>query len=210
MGIYATKPENTEFAKVEPGTYMARCYSMIEIGHVEEEYKGQMKNVHKVVLSWELPDELAVFKEDRGPEPYVVSKKYTLSMSEKANLRKDLEGWRGMAFTELEAARFDITKLLGVPCILSIIHEVSKTDPNKTYVKVQSISKLMKNQECTPQVNPTRVLSYDNWSWDVFNSLSEYTKEQIKKSDEFKALQEPATVHAQEGENNGAADDLPF
>jgi hypothetical protein len=206
MSIYATKPEGTEFAKVEPGTYIARCYSMIEIGHVETEFNGEKKKVHKVNLTWELPEEKAVFNEDKGPEPYVVSKTYTLSMHEKATLRKDLESWRGKGFTELEAARFDITKLLGQPCILSIVHQPGKSDPSKTYVVVTSISKLMKGQECPPQYNPTRVLSFDNFDTDVFNSLSDYMKDRIMESDEFKAMQEPATVHAADGD----ADDLPF
>jgi hypothetical protein len=206
MSIYATKPEGTEFAKVEPGTYIARCYSMIEIGHVETEFNGEKKKVHKVNLTWELPEEKAVFSEDKGPEPYVVSKTYTLSMHEKATLRKDLESWRGKGFTELEAARFDITKLLGQPCILSIVHQPGKSDPTKTYVVVTSISKLMKGQECPPQYNPTRVLSFDNFDTDVFNSLSDYMKDRIMESDEFKAMQEPGTVHAADGD----ADDLPF
>ena len=115
MPIYATKPEGNDFAKVEPGTYMARCYSMVELGHIDTEFNGEKKKAHKVMLTWELPEEMAVFNEDKGPEPYSVSKTYTLSMHEKSTLRKDLESWRGKGFTELEAAKFDITKLLGWP-----------------------------------------------------------------------------------------------
>ena len=42
--------------------------------------------------------------------------KYTLSMSEKANLRKHLETWRGKAFTEADfgPGGFNMAKLLGV------------------------------------------------------------------------------------------------
>ena len=200
MSIYATKPEGNEFAKVEPGTYIARCYSMIEVGHVEKEFNGEKKKRHEVSITWELPEELAVFNEEKGPEPYVVSKTYTLSMHEKSALRKDLESWRGKGFTELEAAKFDITKLIGVPCILSIVHQPGKTDPSKNYVVVSAISKLMKGQECPPQINPTKVLSFDKFDTEVFNSLSEYMKGRIMESDEFKALQEPATIRAQESD----------
>ena len=208
--IYATKPEQTEFAKVEPGTYMARCFSMIEIGHIDTEFNGEKKKAHKVMLTWELPEELAVFNEEKGPEPFSVSKTYTLSMHEKSTLRKDLESWRGKGFTELEAAKFDITKLLGVPCLLTITHQPGKTDPTKTYVTVSSISRLMKNQECPPPVNPSRTLSFNDFDWKVFEALSDYTKDKIKQSDEFRALQEPATVHAEESDNNEKPNDLPF
>jgi hypothetical protein len=208
MPIYATKPESTEFAKVEPGTYMARCFSMIEIGHIDTEFNGKKKHDHKVMLTWELPEELAVFKEGNPPEPYVVSKTYTLSMYEKATLRKDLESWRGQGFTELEAAKFDIMKLLGVPCLLTITHKPKHSDPTQMFVEVSSIAKLMKGQECPPQINPTKVLSYDKFDWAVYETLSDNMKDKIKKSDEFRALQEPATVHDEQ--ENGVTDDLPF
>ena len=210
MPIYATKPEGNDFAKVEPGTYMARCYSMVELGHIDTEFNGEKKKAHKVMLTWELPEEMAVFNEDKGPEPYSVSKTYTLSMHEKSTLRKDLESWRGKGFTELEAAKFDITKLLGVPCLLTITHQPGKQDPTKTYVTVSSISRLMKGQQCPNPVNPSRTLSFDSFDWKVFETLSDYTKDKIKQSDEFKTLQEPATIHAEEGKDNGNADDLPF
>jgi hypothetical protein len=209
MSIFAKKPEQTEFVKVEPGTYMARCFSMIEIGHIDTEYNGEKKKQHKVMLTWELPDELAVFNEEKGPEPFAVSKTYTLSMHEKSTLRKDLESWRGKGFTELEAAKFDITKLMGVPCLLTVTHQPGKQDPTKVYVTVTAISRLMKNQVCPNPVNPTKVLSFDDFDWKVYESLSDYTKERIKQSDEFKALQEPATVH-DEQDNGVVGDDLPF
>jgi hypothetical protein len=208
MAINAIKPEGTDFAKVEPGTYMARCYSMIELGTILSEYNGETKERKMVNITWELPEELAVFKEEKGPEPYVVSKTYTLSMHEKSTLRKDLESWRGKGFTDAEAAKFDITKLLGVPCLLTVTHKPGVQDATKTYTVVTSIGKLMKGQECPPQYNPMRVLSYDNFDWKVFEGLSDFMKDKIKSSQEFKALQEPGTIRDEKHEE--PASDLPF
>lgn len=210
MAIYATKPEGGDFVRVEPGTYVARCYSMIHIGHVETEYNGEKKVVNQVNLTWELPDELAVFNEEKGPEPYVVSKTYTLSMHEKSNLRKDLESWRGKGFTEAEAAKFDITKLLGVPCILSIVHKPGVKDPTKTYTVVSSISRLMRGQECPPPYNKSRVLSYDDFDWDIFNSLSDFMKEKIQSSQEFRQMQTPQQISAVDDIEDVEIDNLPF
>ncbi|HUX57100.1 MAG TPA: hypothetical protein VMV77_09005 [Bacteroidales bacterium] len=210
MAIYAEKKDGENFIQIEPGTYMARCYSMIQIGTIETEFEGKKKKAHKVSITWELPDELAVFNEDKGPEPFVVSKTYTLSMHEKATLRHDLESWRGKGYTEEEARKFDITKLLGQPCILSVIHQPGITDSSKNYVKVTSISKLMKGQECPPQINPMRVLSYDTFDWEVFESLSDYMKDKIKSSDEFKSLQEPNQTRDENDNSNDDLSDLPF
>ena len=187
MGIYATKTAG-EFKRVNPGTYVARCYSMIEIGTIETEYLGEKKKRHEVMLTWELPTELEIFHEEKGEEPFVVSKTYGLSMHEKSTLRRDLESWRGLGFTEQEAARFDITKLLGVPCMLSIIHRPGKVDTSKTYVEISTISKMPKGLECPKQINPSRILSFENWDQSIYDSLSDFLKEKIASSDEFKMM----------------------
>jgi hypothetical protein len=214
MSIIAEKKAGNDFIQVEPGTYVARCYSMIEIGTIKSEYLGKEKIQKKVNITWELPTETAIFHEDKGPEPFVVSKTYTLSMYDKATLRKDLESWRGKKYEDDEAEKVDITKLLGQPCLISVIHQVGKKDPSKNYVFVSGISKLMKNQECPPLVNPIRVLSYDNFNLDVFNSLSDYMKDQIRSSEEFKKMQEPNQLHDEYSEHNEAENDelsdLPF
>ena len=129
MSITATTKTNSKkFEIIEAGSYPARCYSMIEMGPNEETYQGAAKMVNKVRITWELPTEMQVFKEERGPEPRVISKEVSLSMHEKANLRGFLESWRGKSFTDNEAKAFDVTNLLGVPCLLSITHKTAGND----------------------------------------------------------------------------------
>jgi hypothetical protein len=211
MGIYAEKKEG-EFQSVKPGTYMARCYRMIEIGTIKEDYNGQEKMLQKVMVSWELPTEKAILDQAKGEEPFAVSKTYTLSMNEKANLRKDLESWRGKGFTEEEAVRFDLTALLGKPCLVAIIQQPSKSNPGKSYTVISSIMPLMKGMECPAQINPTKVLSYEEFNWELFETLSDYTKDKIKSSIEFRMMQEPTQVRDQETGNdeNNDIDPLPF
>ena len=50
---------------------------------------------------------------------------YTGSAGKKANLRKILEGWRSKAFTEQEAAVFDIFSVLGKACMVNVTGEHS-------------------------------------------------------------------------------------
>jgi hypothetical protein len=208
MAIYAEKKEG-EFQSVKPGTYMARCFRMIELGTIQEDYMGETKTLQKVMISWELPTEKAIFDQAKGEEPYAVSKTYTLSMNEKANLRKDLESWRGKGFSEDEASKFDLTALLGKSCLLSIIHKPSKSNPGRNYTVISSISPLVKGMECPAQINPTKVLSYDNFNWELYESLSDFTKDKIKSSIEFKMMQEPSQVRDQET-GNDELNDMPF
>jgi hypothetical protein len=189
MAITATNSgSHKDFEPIEAGTYAARCISMIEIGTITEQFQGEEKRMRKVRITWELPTETKVFKEENGEQPYVVSKEFTLSMHEKATLRKYLQDWRGQAFTEAEAKAFDISVLLGKPCMLSVTHKVSEKN-GKTYAEIAGVSKLMKGLECPPQINPTTELSYDNFVWDTYNNLPQYLRDKIASSEEFQRMQ---------------------
>lgn len=194
MAILAEKKEGGNFKTIEAGTYIARCYSMIEIGTVKEEFQGKTKMLKKVNITWELPTELAIFKEEKGEEPFVISKTYTLSMHEKSTLRRDLESWRGKGFTDEEAKRFDITKLLGIPAMITVIQKPKSNDPTKTVTEVTNITKPPKGYECPAQINPSRVLSFDNFDDNVFASLTDWLKDKIRSSVEFKSMTEPNDV----------------
>lgn len=180
--------DGVAYSPIPAGTYVARCYSMIDLGTREEEILGQKKVVHKVRITFELPTELKVFSPEKGEQPCVISKEFTLSMNEKANLRAFLTGWRGRAFTDEEAAAFDVTKLLGVPCLLNIIHKQGRKDPSKVFDEISSATPVMKGMTCPPQVNPTFEFSFDEWDQTKFESMPAFLQEKIKGSDEYKAM----------------------
>ncbi|WP_034256833.1 phage replication initiation protein, NGO0469 family [Adhaeribacter aquaticus] len=184
--IIATSTGEKSFELIPAGNYLARCYSMILLGTVTEEYEGRTKENEKVRITWELPTETRVYKEENGPQPSVISKEYTLSMGDKANLRKDLESWRGKQFTDDEAKSFNVSKLIGIPCQLNIIHKVSKQ--GKSYATIATVSPLMKGIECPPQVNPSFIFNIRSFQQDKFNSLPQFLKEKIKATKEGKAL----------------------
>lgn len=188
MAITAKKSSNEQRELIPAGNYVARCYKMIEIGTVPTEYLGQEKMTHKVRFGWELPTELKVFNPEKGEQPLVIDKEYTLSLADKANLRKDLKSWRGKDFTDAEAEAFDVTKLLGVQCLINIIHINGKKDPTKVYEAIGSISPLPKGMECPKQINPTFVFDFENFDFSKYNSLPQFIREQIATSNEYKVL----------------------
>lgn len=209
MSIVA-KNSATQRELIPAGTHLARCYQMIEIGTVKENILGQEKILTKVRIGWELPEERRIFSDEKGEQPFVISKEYTLSMNEKANLRKDLESWRGKGFSEDEAKGFDITKLLGVPCMLNIIHRTSK-DGQKVYDNIAGIMPVPKSMKCPAQENKTFVLSYDAFDFNVFNSLPDFIKDKMKGSSEFAAIQQPNHREMNEPVSlTDPIDDLPF
>lgn len=205
MAIIAeNKPVETVL--IPAGNHIARCYAMVEIGTVKEDKGPYMgKELHKVRIGWETPHECHDF--GKGLQPFSIHKEFTLSMYDKATLRKYLESWRGKPFTEEEAEKFDITKLLGKPCMLNIIHAKSKSS-GKIYADISSIATLPKVIECPDQVNATVELSFDNWKQHVFDALPDFVKEKIKKSKEYAAITAPG--HTETPQANGIDEDLPF
>ena len=208
MTIKATSTGSIKRELIPAGSYPARCYSMIHIGTNTENIMGTEKTLNKVRITWELPTETRVFNEEKGEQPFSISNEYTLSMHEKSNLRKDLEGWRGKGFTEEQAREFDISKLIGIPCMLSIIHKTAKS--GNDFACINSISKLPKGVECPDQVNPSFEFNYtDKFSESEVMQMPDFIKEKIKSSEEYRALQTDTDPDENE-EIFQESDDLPF
>jgi hypothetical protein len=213
MAINATSNGNTPRELIPTGNYIARCYKMIHIGTVEELILGEKKVLNKVRIGWELPTELKVFSQEKGEQPLVIDKEFTLSLHEKSSLRAVLKSWRGVDFTEEQAKSFDITKLLGVQCMINIIHKPSKKDPTKIYEEIAGITAMPKGMNAPSQINQTFVLDYDNFDEDKFNSLPDFIKTKMQTSMEYCALINPEHREFKDQNESSKAekeDDLPF
>ena len=176
---------STQRELIPSGSHVARCYSMVHIGTVQWEYLGEVKHTDKVRITWELPLETKEFKEGDVEKPFVISNEYTLSMNEKANLRKDLESWRGKGFTEKEADDFDITKLLGVKCMINVVHKEAKN--GNTYSNVGGVSPIPKGMDCPAQINETFEFNFDdkfNLEW--LATQPEFIKDMITSTPEYR------------------------
>ena len=207
MSIIATNNGvGGNFEPIPTGNYPARCFSMIHIGTIEETILGQTKILNKVRITWELPTELKVFKEENGEQPMVISKEFNLSLHEKSTLRNFLKNWRGKDFTEEEAKAFDVTKLIGVPCMLNITHKKSK-DGQRVYAEIGSISAMPKGFVCPNQINDSFIFTYDDFDNETFMNLPEFLRLKMVTSVEFKKIQ---GIEHEENSDTNNDDDLPF
>lgn len=186
--IASSKGSTTAREPIPAGAHAARCYSIIDLGTSEQVISGSQKVVRKIRITFELPTERRVFSEEKGEQPCVTSKEFTLSLSEKSNLRAFLKSWRGKDFTPEEADAFDVAKLIGVPCLLNIIHVAGKQNPSKMYDEISSISPLPKGMTCPPQENPSFEFSVSEWEQEKFEGLPGFIREKIMASFEFRDL----------------------
>jgi hypothetical protein len=201
MGRHASEGGNGSFEQPPVGTYAARCVRLIDLGTQHGEYEGKATVRNQVLVSWELPTELMQNGEFSG-KPFMVSRFYTNSLGEKANLRKDLEAWRGRAFNGEELDGFDLMNILGKACMLSLIHDRDRT-------KVSGVMALPKGMSVPEAINPLLSFWIEEWDDGVFNGLSNGVKEIIMKSDEYKARAKNAPKSAVQSLAT-MAEDIPF
>lgn len=140
------KQECVDFESVPVGTHGAVCVGVFDIGTQRGQYQGKPTLTHQIIVAFEI-DELITRGEYAGKR-FMMSKWYTLSLHEKANLRKDLESWRSKPFSESELAGFDVEKVIGVPCLLTI----AATENDKR--KITAISPLPKGMIAITQSEP--------------------------------------------------------
>lgn len=191
------------FEQAPVGTHAARCHKLIDIGTTEQEFNGEVKKRHQVIIGWELPTELMTSGEFEG-QPFTVSGFYTLSLHEKANLRGILKNWRGRDFTDAELKGFDLKSILGAPCMLSV------TSNEKGRAEVGGVMALPKGMQVPEAMNPPTYFSFDAFDQAVFDSFSEKMQALIAKSDEYKALSGKPAAKAAAPAGEFSDDDIPF
>ena len=161
------------FEMTPAGVHKARCVRIVDMG-TQHNIKFDVLR-RRVMFLFELPETQMV-----DGKPFSISSFFTLSMNKKSNLRPFLESWRAKKFKDDEAANFDISKLVGIPCTLNIVHDGD-------YANIQSIMPCKKS-ECPKQINESFIFDLDDYSDERFGQLSEKMQEYIKITPEWAKL----------------------
>lgn len=184
------------------GTHIAVCYRVIDLGTQQINWQGSVKHKPKIMISWELPDELMA-----NGEPFTVHNQYILSNSEKSTLMKHLQAWRGVPFNDNDLGQFKIESLLGKACLLSINH--NETDKGK-FSNIVSISRLMKGMTPKELVNGMVHLDLKDFNGPVYETLSEGLKNTISKSPEYAEIMGKGTTRPEVIAACDLDDEIPF
>ena len=204
---------------IPEGVHVGVCYSVVDVG---TQYSEKFDKVsRKFVVTWEVPG-CRVDVERGGKKvnlPRAISKKYTLSLADKAILRKDLEAWRGRAFTVEELKGFDVKQLIGAACQLQVIH--TRKD-SKLYANVGAIMALPKGVKAPKPENEPAFFTLGSLDETLTlpATMPDWLKKMIQESREWeklsskvskaptKEMSEPSKAAV--AESDATDDDVPF
>ena len=189
----STDTKNTE--KIEPkvGLTQAVVSGIVDMGTQETNFGAK----RQVMLTWELPLQTHVFDEDKGAQPLVRNKTYTMSLHEKSGLRKAV---RGILGKDIEG-EFDLFDLIGANCMLNLI-EVERD--GKKYINIDGITPLMDGM-AKKEPEEIKKLDLDEFDMNDYMELYGWVQERIAASPEYKKLNEKEPTASPEG-----AEDMPF
>lgn len=201
---------------IEPppaGLHSAILTALYDVGWQYDEKFD--KSTRKMIFRFELPSLPRLKGETKEGIPFdlprALTKKYTNSLHEKAQLRAMLESWAGRPLTTEEIKSFDLTKLLGRACTIQVMHETKK-DGN-VRADVRTVLKLVGPK---PTTTTTPVM----WSITQIKTAAELDKADLphwiidlaKQSDEYRKLsgRPRATQEPSQAQPDAAPDSDPF
>lgn len=205
MAIVAKDSGGRDFKPIPQGAHLAICTMVADVG-MQEGFNG--KPQRKVYLRFEVPDERVEFERDGQliEGPAIIGKMYTLSLSEKANLRRDLENWRGRMFTADELKGFDISKLLGKTCQVMVTHDHKD---GKTFANINGIMGTSRDQkDRAATLKPENALveySVEDHKQTAFDALPKWIREKIEHR-----VSEPVAQSSPPPAADDFEDDIPF
>lgn len=206
MSTIAKDKGGEDFEPVPQGIQIAICIMVIDGGtHFNERYGT---NYRQIKLVWEIPGQTIMINGE--PMPMTIQQNYTNSLSKKANLRKALENWRGVAFTEEELQGFDVKRVIGKACQINVIHNING---EKIYANIGAILPIAKGMDVPKHTHDLIYFDLDEKTEQAWAALPQWIQNWISKSNEMKAVVDGVQVPTTMGGNmpvEAYEEDIPF
>lgn len=200
MSVFTPKAtKGGDFVKCPPGTHPAICMALIDLGTHKEVYKGKENSQRKICMVFEV-----VEQGDDSETRHFMTKEFNVAASEKSNLRKFAEAWRGKPYAEGED--IPLTKFIGVAGLANVIEKGS-------YTALATMTQLPKGM---PRPAPSKV----PFTWEIGQGKppahdwlpflwGKPIKDKILASEEMKGGTSAATTTAK-AEDGPAEEEIPF
>lgn len=147
---------------------------------LDAENNKKLKHSHLISLTFEGQNDDKRF--------YIRTKDITLSLNDRAELRKILESLLGRKVEEGDTARSLLSEALGKACIVEVVHNQVK---DKVYANLGKVAQPMKGMTVLEPKASLVFLNFKNFSFETFEKLPEFVQEKIKSSSEYIKMMEP-------------------
>jgi len=213
MDDFIVRRNNTErkFKLVPTGSHLGRCYRLVDLGTQKTDYMGTMKAQRKIMIGWELFGE-----DDKGNplltddgKPMAIFKNYTMSWADGATLRKDLQSWRNKAFSAKEMDEFDLKTVIGVYCMINVVHKATENNVYANVGGVGPVPTLIKQAGLPEPVNENQIFMISNPNMKIFETFGEGLRHKIESSPEWQMRGSRKATQAPSGFDD-MNDDVPF
>lgn len=172
MGLKMSDAKSTSDRPQAPeGNHLGICVRIFDLGTQKEEFEGKVKMNRKIRFGFELPDERAVFSEDKGEQPFLVDTTFNFSSFERSNFVKAMTAWNGKAPDD----SFDLENQLGKPAMVNVSHKESN---KKVYANITSLAPVPKSMLASipkPENKPV-YWSVENGKDAFYDTLPDFLK----------------------------------
>lgn len=176
--VHAQDSGTKSFAAHPEGQFGVLCVDVIALGEKLDQYPGSPPKITTKCAIVFQSDEM-----NDQQEPHEISAEFTVSMNEKAGLRKFLESWRGKSYTAEQARQgVPVHKLEGQAGLLSVEHKLSAK--GRTYAKIKSISPLPKGM-VAPTPNYVRGEYWETRRKQYAEEVSAYRAKAASSHDDY-------------------------
>jgi len=179
------------------GFFHAVCSGVVDIGMQWSKFDGKEVLKHMCYLLFEFIDNENEPNEN-GSRVKTIAKRYSsLNFSTegekyKSGLQKDLESWRGTAFTEEAIKTLDLLELYGVNCTILL-------EKNEKYTNVTKVVGMEKGKT---KLLPIRKFDEEPLEW-----ILKIKNKQVYEDEYKETKQQPI---AEQSGPESFADDIPF
>lgn len=188
MSLKAKRKAVSTIPPMDGGTYMAVCVAVVDLGEQYKQFEKQKqgKYAEECMFIFEIPSERVEVDGEDKPR-WLSSRRFTVSLHERAALYQMLTSWRGKALTDAEldpqGEGFDLMQMAGVPAMLSVT--IAEKDDGSKFNRIEAVTGFPKGIPAPQPENEILIFDADEPDMAVLDKLPEWIQNIIRKSTQF-------------------------
>ena len=174
----------TKFDQMEAGTYPTRLVAIVDLGvQTQRPFGDQVKDpVQEIALTYEFVDE---FMKDEDGQDQTDKPRWLTETMPFYNLTADRakSTARYNALDPTGAVDGDWLKLLGAPCMVTVVLNPNKKSPGSFWENIAAVMSMREKdaKNCAPLVNAARYFDFDAPDLEMFLALPKFLQKKIKE-----------------------------